>query len=74
MKAILHNHSAQIHHDHSAIAGFPMRSLSSAMARILNGFATMARRADAERDLSLLNARMLDDVGITVSERNALLG
>jgi len=46
---------------------------SGAWSRIVNFLDTMARRADAERDLALLNTRLLDDAGLTRADRTAIL-
>ncbi len=70
MNARTNNSSASILNN-SAFGGSVR--VSGAWSRILNFFETMARRADAERDLALLNSRLLDDVGITHAERNAIL-
>ncbi len=70
MNAHSNNSSASIFHN-SAFGG-SVRT-TGVWSRILNFFGTMALRADAERDLALLNSRLLDDVGITPADRNAIL-
>ena len=70
MNAHSHNSSAPIFHNSGLGASV---KATGAWSRILNYFGTLARRADAERDLALLNWRLLDDIGMTPADRDAIL-
>lgn len=65
--------AANSHVSHGAIGGSGVGRLGVICKQILNEFAALANRPAEHRRLAALSPRLLEDIGMTVAERDALL-